>query len=152
MSEITVRRATLDDVDALLQMENECFTDPWDKRTFEGLLANPAVYFIIAENNSEPVAYGGMTVIIDESEILNVAVRPEMRQKGLGRLMVNEMLDICRKCDVVTVFLEHRQSNFAAASLYESIGFVVYGVRKRYYSSPTEDAVLRNLNLSRKEI
>ena len=152
MSEITVRRATAEDVDALLQMENECFTDPWDRRTFEGLISNPAVYFIIAENSGVPIAFGGMTVIIDECEILNVAVRPEMRQKGIGRLMVNEILDVCRNLDVVTVFLEHRESNVAAASLYESMGFVPYGIRKRYYSSPTEDAILRNLNLSRKEI
>lgn len=147
MNNITIRRAVAEDADILTEMEQKCFTDPWDRRTFAGLLSNPTTIFTIAEIDGNPVAYGGMTVIIDECEILNIAVSPEMRRMGIGNIMVRHMLDICRSCNVATVFLEHRESNHAAATLYESFGFMPYAIRRKYYSSPVEDAVLRNLKL-----
>lgn len=147
MNELTLRRATVDDAPILAEMEKECFTDPWECEYFRGLLANPAVYFIIAEDRGTPVAFGGMTVVIDECDIINVAVAKDMRRQGIGRFMVEQMLDICRNCGVTSVFLEHRASNTAAAALYESFGFQKYDIRRRYYSSPVEDAILRKLTL-----
>ena len=147
MNNITFRRATIDDAELLAEMEKLNFSDPWDVAAIKNVLANPAVYFTIAEIDNIPVAYGGMTVVIDECDIINIAVMENMRRMGIGKLMVQRMLDICREIGVTEIFLEHRESNIPAASLYESFGFTVYGTRRKYYSSPTEDAVLRKISL-----
>ena len=147
MNELTFRRATVEDAELLARMETENFSDPWDVAAFENILRNPAVYFTIIEHCGTPVAYGGMTVVVDECDIINIAVDKSMRRQGIGRILVTQMLDICKELGVVEVFLEHRESNTPAAALYEGFGFVPYGVRKRYYTSPTEDAVLRKLTI-----
>lgn len=147
MSDIAIKTATVEDADILAEIEHECFTDPWETPYFQGLLANPAVYFAIAEKDGVPVAFGGMTVVVDECDIINVAVSTAVRRLGIGRAMVGHLLDICKSRGVTSVFLEHRSSNIAAASLYESFGFAEYGTRKKYYSSPVEDAILRKLTL-----
>ncbi len=123
------------------------FSDPWDTSAIKNVLANPAVYFTIAEIDGIPVAYGGMTVVVDECDIINIAVMENMRRMGIGKLLVQKMLDICAELGVREIFLEHRESNIPAANLYESFGFSVYGTRKKYYSSPVEDAVLRKISL-----
>ena len=147
MNNITFRRATTDDAELISEMEKLNFSDPWDLPAIKNVLANPAVYFTIAEIDSIPVAYGGMTIVVDECDIINIAVMENMRRMGIGRLMVRQMLDICKSLGVADIFLEHRESNIPAATLYESFGFAVYGTRKKYYSSPTEDAVLRKISL-----
>lgn len=147
MSDIIIRNAVADDVVALAEMEQACFSDPWSLDYFVNLLNNPAVYFIIAEDDGVPIGYAGITVILDECEILNVAVMPDHRRRGIGRVLMEQVICICRNSGVTSLFLEHRESNTAAAALYEDFGFTVYAVRKRYYSSPIEDAILRKLTL-----
>lgn len=145
--ELDYRRATVEDADALAELERLCFSDPWNLDMFRGFLANPAVYFMIAENDGKIIAYAGIIVILDECEIMNVAVHPKLRRCGIGRIIMNKVIDICRKHGVSMVFLEHRESNTAAAALYDGFGFEAYAVRRRYYTSPVEDAVLRRLEL-----
>ncbi len=147
MNELTFRRATVSDAPLLAELEKENFSDPWDSTAFENVLANPAVYFIIIENGNDPIAYGGMTVVADECDIINIAVRENMRRRGIGRILVEKMIGICQSLGVRAIFLEHRESNVPAAALYESFGFVPYNIRRRYYTSPVEDAVLRKLTL-----
>lgn len=147
MNELSVRRASVEDAGLIEEMERACFSDPWSLAAIENYLRNPAVYYVIAENDGEAVGYGGMTVVADECDIVSVAVTESARRGGVGIRLASEMLDICRTLGVATVFLEHRESNAAAAALYDRLGFVPYGVRRKYYTSPTEDAVLRSLSL-----
>jgi len=147
MNNITFRRATIDDAELISEMEKLNFSDPWDISAIKNVLDNPAVYFTVAELDGIPVAYGGMTVVVDECDIINIAVMEHMRRMGIGRMLVQRMLDICKDLGVTEIFLEHRESNIPAAVLYESFGFSVYGVRRKYYSSPPEDAILRKISL-----
>ncbi len=135
------------DAASIAEMEARCFSDPWSLDYLENLLRNPAVHFVVAESDGVPAGYFGITVIVDECEVLNVAVLPEYRRKGIGRTLMEEIICICRRSSVTSLFLEHRESNTAAAALYESLGFAEYGRRKNYYDSPTEDAILRKLTL-----
>ena len=145
--EFTLRRAVPSDAPLLAEMEMRCFSDPWSEDSLERVLANPAVYYLIAESGGTPVGYAGMTVVADECEIINIAVTESVRRCGIGYDMVQAVLDICRSSGVTSVFLEHRESNTAAAALYEKFGFTPYSVRRKYYRSPTEDAILRRLDL-----
>jgi len=147
MSEITLRPATVDDAALLAEMEKQCFSDPWDVYAFENILRNPAALFIIAEEDGLAVGYSGMTVVMDECDIINIAVIESHRRRGIGRKMVSSVLDVCKKHSVANVYLEHRESNTPAAALYESFGFVPYGRRKKYYKAPVEDAILRVLEI-----
>lgn len=153
MSGVRLRRADAADAAMLAAMERECFSDPWSERSFASVLENPATLFIIAERGDDPssVGYIGATVVADECEIINLAVMPEWRRRGIGSVLAEKMLDVCRKISVDTVYLEHRESNAAAAALYASLGFRNYGTRRRYYTAPVEDAVLMSLKLTRTE-
>lgn len=147
MSEPLIRAASVADAPVLAQMEESCFSCPRDLSSFTSILANPAALFLIAEIDGRPVGYSGMTVVIDECDIINIAVTEPYRRRGIGRALVEAVLDMCKKRGVEKVFLEHRRSNDPAARLYESFGFAVYGERRRYYTAPVEDAVLRVLEL-----
>ena len=147
MSEVILRPATPDDAAILAEMEKLCFSDPWDIASFETILQNPAALFIIAEVDGCAVGYSGMTVVLDECDIINIAVLESHRRLGIGRKMVAKVLEICRSASVTNIYLEHRISNTPAAALYESFGFMPYGQRKKYYKNPVEDAVLRVLEI-----
>lgn len=146
MNDIVFTRATVSDASLLARMEKENFSDPWNEETLSRVLENPATYFIIATLDGNPVAYGGMNIVFEDCDIINLAVSADVRRCGIGRRLVSEMLDICRGAGVENVFLEHRESNTPAAALYESFGFEKYAVRKNYYTSPVENAVMRVLH------
>ncbi len=147
MNEFTIRSANADDIAEIAKLESLCFSDPWEPVYFENLLRNPSLKIFVACSGETPVGYGIIAIIVDEGEILNVAVSPEYRGLGLGRMLMNEMIGICKTSLVSSLFLEHRESNTPAAKLYESLGFIEFGRRRRYYKNPVEDAILRRLTL-----
>ena len=83
----------------------------------------------------------------DEYELENVVVSPEARQRGIGRLLVTQLLVHSRETHALSIFLEVRESNQAARALYEKFEFRTAGLRKNYYSNPQENAVLYRLML-----
>lgn len=128
------------------QLEKQIFTDAWLENDFETALSVKDQYFIVAEilkdGQYKVVGYSGMWVIVDNGEIMNVAVDPEYRRLGIGRRMMTELIREGSARGAVTFGLEVRESNGGARRLYEELGFEVVGRRKSYYSHPTEDAIL----------
>jgi len=147
MNDIVFRRASVDDAALLAKMEKENFSDPWNEETLKRVLENAATHFIIAEIDGHAVAYGGMNIVFEDCDIINLAVDSDFRRCGIGKALVSQMLDVCRSVGVESVFLEHRESNISAAALYEKFGFEKYAIRKNYYTSPVENAILRVLHL-----
>jgi len=138
-------------IPAILEIEQAAYPFPWTK----GMLADclkPNYYFYAMFRQEEIIAYGIMSCILDESHILNLCVSPEYQRQGLGRKMLYWLLDIARKLQSHTVFLEVRQSNQTAQSLYEDIGFNQLGSRKEYYPDRDgrEDAIIYAKELTRK--
>ena len=88
------------------------------------------------------VAYVGMVSVLDEGEIVNVATHPDYRRRGYARAVIDEVLKLARERGVEILSLEVRESNVAARSLYESVGFAAVGIRAGFYSHPREDAVI----------
>lgn len=131
-------------IDAIVNIEETCFSNPWTKEGIEEELANPQAHFMVAL--IPPVAgYIGVQEICGEAYITNVAVIPEYRNKGIGKALVTAAVNGAgeRKCEFIT--LEVRKSNAAAIKLYESLGFKVAGMRKNFYKNPQEDALLYTL-------
>jgi len=139
-----------EDVEALTRLERLCFTHPWSARHFRDALRDrerARVLVLRAPLSREfgargIVAYGIFRVVLDELEVHNLAVHPDLRNRGVGRWLVERMLELGARRGARTALLEARQSNWAALQLYRSLGFEAVSVRRDYYEGPREDAVL----------
>ena len=122
------------------RIEQTCFFEPWSEKSLS-LLTEGENFGVVALLDGDVAAYGGMTCVLDEGAVTNIATLPEYRRLGLGRAVLEKMLDEAQKRGIAVVFLEVRASNEAARGLYLSEGFEECGVRKGFYRHPTEDAV-----------
>ena len=138
------------------QIERAAFTDPWSYQSFIELLTNPRVLFAVAERGrhaadaadaAEVIGYVVAWFVVDEAEVANVAVAPEVRGQGVGARLLDEALSAARVHGAASVYLEVRDSNAAARALYASRGFVQIGRRRRYYRRPVEDALVMRREL-----
>lgn len=135
------------DIEQVLCIENASFPRPWTREHFLHELRSPHAFPLAAMISASTVAgYVCPMQIMDEGHILDIAVHPDYRGMGIGRLLVEKVLEECRKRGAEFVSLEVRASNANAIGLYERLGFVVTGRRKRYYENG-EDAVLMECRL-----
>ena len=137
-----IQRMTPQHLDGALKIENECFSHPWTRENLENELNNPTSVFYAALENDGVIGYIGMSTVIDEGYIFNVAVTESQRKKGIGFALICEIVTYCKKNNFAFVTLEVRQSNQKAISLYSHFGFIKVGERKSYYRDPEENAVL----------
>jgi len=145
----TARPLLAADVDGVAAIERAAFTDPWPARAFTELLAQPHVRaFAVDQEDGRLAGYALASVAADQGEILNLAVDPLARGHGLGRRLVDALLEMFRRERVTSVFLEVRQSNEVAIRLYRRAGFRPQSSRKRYYRNPTENALTMTLSLA----
>jgi [ribosomal protein S18]-alanine N-acetyltransferase len=127
------------------------FSNPWHKTTFLGEIQNRSIaypYVAVSEPEHAIIGYIMFWLIEDEGQINNIAVHPDFRGKGIGEEIVRFALDKIRHLGGTFVTLEVRQSNAAAASLYQKMGFTLLGVREGYYQNPSEDARVMSLDLT----
>ena len=117
------------------------FADPWNAGDFVDAVTG-GVPFLVAETDAGVVGYAIGRVAADEGEILNVAVQPEWRRRGIARRLVEALLAALAAAGARQVYLEVRESNVAARQLYAAFGFGEVGRRARYYRRPVEDAVV----------
>lgn len=123
-------------------IETECFSHPWSKQSLEEELNNETSLFLVAKEENEVIGYIGMSIVIDEGYIFNVAVRENHRNKGVATALINELVTYGKKNNFSFITLEVRESNLPAISLYSKFGFIKAGERKDYYSNPKENAIL----------
>lgn len=124
----------------IAQIERHCFAHPWSEKQVAETLNG--TFFIARAKNGKAVGYAGMTVVLDEAYVTNIAVLPAYRRRGIGERLLQSLLASCLEQGCSFLSLEVRQSNFAAQKLYEKYLFSPVGVRKNYYSEPTENAIL----------
>lgn len=145
----TIREATSRDVAAAAALERRCFSDPWSEASIRETFAGPGMLNLVAVRGDVLEGYVIARAIAGEAEILNLAVAPEVRGRGLGGRLLDAMLQHLRQAAVRQVYLEVRESNAAATGLYLSRGFEQVGRRARYYRRPEEDAIVLRLGLER---
>lgn len=129
----------------ILEIEGKSFPQPWTRSMFERELSLPISHFFVARLDDRIVGYGGYWQIDCEGHIVNLAVDPAYRARGYGRQILTYCLDLMARQNISRALLEVRQSNQPARALYESLGFVVVGQRRKYYT--TEDALLMEKNM-----
>ena len=138
-----------DHLDEVAELERVCFPDPWSRNMLKEELENDLAAFLVALDGQGAVAgYAGMQVVLDEGYILNVAVRPDCRRRGVAGRLLQVFLDFAKGNRLAFLTLEVRASNYPAIALYGSRGFRGAGRRKNYYEHPREDAVIMTLDLT----
>ena len=147
---LLVDAAGMDDLDALLALEQLCYSHPWTARNFETELASPERGRVVALRDPLLLqaaergiqAYCSFQVVVDELHILNLTVAPALRRRGIGRWLLDLAQDLGRRRGARQAFLEVRSGNQAALGLYRSAGFEYLNTRPAYYSRPREDAIV----------
>jgi ribosomal-protein-alanine N-acetyltransferase len=143
-----IREAHFSDIPSIAALEKQCETAAhWSHEQYGSAISDPARIVLVLEDR----AIQGFLVarhVARESELENVVVAAAIRGRGLGSLLMQHFLAQARASKSETIFLEVRESNVAARKLYEKFEFVESGVRRGYYSSPTEDAIAYQLKLA----
>ena len=137
-----IEKMTSGHLDDVYIIETECFSHPWSRQSLEEELNNETSLFLVAKEENEVIGYIGMSIVIDEGYIFNVAVRESYRNKGVATALINELVTYGKKNNFSFITLEVRESNLPAISLYSKFGFIKAGERKDYYSNPKENAIL----------
>lgn len=146
-----MRRLDSRDTENLWELEKSCFSLPWSADQLRGAFAQPAFSALGVCAGSSILAYLSCYRAADELEILNLATSPGCRRQGHARLLLELLLHEAAKMGMQKIWLEVRQGNGAAISLYESCGFRRAGRRPRYYPDTGEDALVYGLDpLSRR--
>lgn len=126
----------------IARLEQACFSKPWSEKGLAAELDNPTAHFIVAVTGGAVAGYAGMHGVCGEGYIANVAVFPEHRGQGVGRILVRELLSYAKREQFAFLSLEVRPSNLPAVALYRSEGFQEAGVRRNFYDCPQEDGVI----------
>ncbi|MCD8336538.1 MAG: ribosomal protein S18-alanine N-acetyltransferase [Lachnospiraceae bacterium] len=144
MSEVKISEMRFEDIPEVAAIERQCFSEPWSEKGFRSALEQGySVYLVARMADSNQIAgYCGLLRSFEEAEILNVAVRGELRGRGIGYAMLSDLMEHGRKRGIRRFTLEVRKGNAAAIHLYEKLGFLSVGIRKNFYRRPEEDAVI----------
>ena len=140
---------THDDVFDVVNIEQQANQFPWSRKNFEdGLKANNQAWVFVNDSN-EIIAYTIVQKVVDETHLLNICVKASAQGKGLGREVLNHVIDFAHSISSVLIVLEVRSSNQRAQQLYLQAGFNEMSVRKDYYPAKKgrEDAILMGLDL-----
>jgi [ribosomal protein S18]-alanine N-acetyltransferase len=146
---LTVDRMRADDLDSVVAIERASFTMPWSRGAFlYEMEKNRVARCLVMRDGASVVAYLCLWEIGDELHVTNIAVDPAVRRKGIGRSLLQGVLDDARQRGLRLVALEVRPSNIEARALYESFGFRVVGRRRGYYYDTGEDALVMETALT----
>ena len=137
-----VRRMKEKDVYQVAENEAACFSMPWSEHAFRDTLIRPQAAYYVAELDGKIVGHCGVTDILGEGEITNVAVLTEYRGRGIAGAMLERLLLDGKAAGITAFTLEVRAGNVPAIHLYEKAGFVTEGIRRGFYENPREDALI----------
>lgn len=139
---MTFREMMVDDLEQVTELEQSMFPDAWTKEGFFTFLTKDNTMFFVVEEKEKILGYCGMQTVLDEGDILNVAVSQDRQREGIGYFLVDGMLKMAELNGIHIVHLEVRETNGTARRLYERLGFKEDGLRKNYYTDPIENAIL----------
>ena len=129
-------------VPQVAQLEKLCFADPWSEMSIASELRNIWSYWVVALDGDQVVGYVGSQSSCDETDIMNIAVHPDWRRRGIAEQLIDSLILELKKRGSHALMLEVRASNAPAIGLYEKMGFQHVGLRKNYYRDPKEDALI----------
>ena len=126
----------------IAQLEKQCFSDPWSENSVASELNNCLSLWLVALDGATVAGYIGSQSVGDEADMMNVAVHPDYRRRGIARELVMGLVAALEEKGVHSLALEVRASNAPAIALYEQLGFIQVGLRPNYYRNPKENALI----------
>lgn len=126
----------------IAQLETICFSDPWSEKSIASELENKLSCWLVAVENGNVTGYIGSQTVCGETDMMNVAVHPDHRRKGIAETLILSLVEQLKMVKSHCLTLEVRASNAPAIALYEKLGFSEIGRRKNYYRNPREDALI----------
>ena len=148
------KKITLDEIETVAQLEFEASNNPWSKKQLSESVSNPNNLGYLLLVQSKIIGYIIAMPSLDSADILNLAIHKDFKRKGYGSSLINHLLSELKKRQIKNLFLEVRMGNFAAISLYLSLGFKEVSIRKNYYTknsnelSIKEDGIIMCLEIS----
>ena len=127
-------------VTQIAELETICFSDPWSEKSIGSELENKLSFWLVAMEGDRVAGYVGSQTVLDETDMMNIAVHPDYRRKGIAEALVTALIARLKEQGSTSLMLEVRASNEPARKLYEKMGFVQVGRRPNYYRNPKEDA------------
>ena len=143
-----IAHMTAEHVPQVAALEKVCFSDPWSEKSVASELENPLSCWLVALDGETVAGYVGSQTVLDETDMMNIAVHPDFRRQGIARALIAELTAKAGENKLAFVTLEVRESNAPAIALYTGAGFAPVGKRKNFYSNPTENAVLMTISLT----
>ena len=124
------------------ELEKICFSEPWSERSVASELTNPLAYWLVAEDDGRVAGYIGSQTVMEETDMMNVAVHPDYRKQGVATALITELVAELKKMGSHCLTLEVRATNESAIRVYRKLDFQEVGRRKNYYRNPREDALI----------
>ena len=139
---MTILEMNASHVAQVAELEKKCFSDPWSEKSIAGELDNKLAYWLVAVEGDFVAGYVGSQTVMGETDMMNIAVHPDYRRRGVAEALVNTLVLRLKAMDSHSLTLEVRSSNAPAIALYQKHGFSQVGLRKSYYRNPREDALI----------
>lgn len=139
--------ADIPDINRLAEISRLSLKDSWTEGAFKGALYNERVWVLIAKSREEIIGFCVFSVAADEAELQSIAVDPCSRRQGAGRALFNSMLSEAKVQKAAVLYLDVRQGNDAAIAFYRDMGMEEIAVRKGFYESPREDALIFRMDI-----
>ena len=139
---MTIETMTSVHVAQVAELEKRCFSDPWSEKSVASELENDLACWLVALDGETVAGYVGSQTELGETDMMNIAVHPDYRRKGIAQALVNALVDTLKSQGSRCLTLEVRASNEPAQKLYEKLGFSLIGKRPKYYHNPKEDAYI----------
>ena len=143
--DIEIKNMLISDLENIKKNLTTDFDDFWTYDVFKDELLSKNSKYIIGLIDSEIVGFAGVKIVDDQADIMNIVVKKSCRKKGIGFILLNELINICTNLNVSSIFLEVNENNLPAISLYKKIGFEQVGYRKNYYHN--DSGILFSFNI-----
>ncbi len=151
MLHLTLMRMEREHLQAVTELEKECFSTPWTYENLEETLDNDTAYFFVAIEEEQVIGYIGVSVVADSCFINNIAVSKQFRRQGVGTALLKIAIMTADAMGTDFISLEVRASNYPAIDLYRKMGFEEMGRRREFYRQPREDALIMTKIFSKKD-
>ena len=146
LTKMEIHKMTVSDLDEIKENLSENFNNFWNYKIFKDELVNNNSSYLVLRYDGEIVCYGGIKIIIDEADVMNIVTRIDKRNMGFAKFILNELINIAKEKNCKLITLEVNENNLPAIHLYENFNFKQVGLRKKYYNG-IDNAILMTLEL-----
>lgn len=145
--QIKISKMNIHDLNKISPVLLTEFDDFWNYNIFKSELENENSKYVVAKNNDEIVGFAGIWISIDEAHVTNIVTKKDLRKNGIGSTLLEELINLSKTLNLVSITLEVNENNLDAIKLYEKFGFEKLGIRKKYYNN-TDNALIMTKKLN----